>query len=90
MQRVRDFLDRQAADRALLVLSPSRAISEELTRPRGATFGWYRLSWQQLLERLTGKRCLSRLARWASLQKLLRLHPPEPYSELARYPGFTL
>ncbi len=61
-----------------------------MTRPRGATFGWYRLSWQQLLERLTHKRSLSRLARWASLQKLLRLHPPEPYRELARFPGFTV
>jgi len=89
-QRARDFLDEQPANRPLLILSPGRAISEELTRPRAATFGWYRLSWQQLLERLTGKRSLSRLARWASLQKLLRLQPPERYRELAGYPGFTV
>jgi len=48
------------------------------------------LSWQQLLERLTHKRALSRLARWATLQKQLRLNPPEEYRELARFPGFTL
>lgn len=39
---------------------------------------------------MTHKRSLSRLARWASLQKLLRLQPPEPYRELARFPGFTV
>lgn len=71
-------------------MSPSRAISEELSRPREATFGWHRLSWQQLLERLTRKRALSRLARWATLQKMLRLNPPAQYQELARFPGFTL
>ena len=89
-QRARDFLNRQPRQRPLLIVSPNRAISEELTRPGAATFGWYRLSWQQLLERLTGKRSLSRLARWASLQKLLRLQPPERYRELAGYPGFTV
>ncbi|MBN9419780.1 hypothetical protein ABS71_02665 [bacterium SCN 62-11] len=90
MQRARDFLNRQAAHRPLLIVSPSRAISEELTRPREATFGWYRLSWQQLVERLTRKRPLSRLARWATLQKLLRLQPPDRFAEVSRYPGFSL
>lgn len=89
-QRARDFLDRQAAHRPLLVVSPTRAISEELTRPREATFGWYRFSWQQLLERLTHRRSLTRLARWATLQKSLRLQPPEAYRELAAFPGFTV
>ena len=61
-----------------------------MTRPRGATFGWYRFSWQQLLERLSGRRSLTRLARWASLQKQLRQNPPEAYKEVAHFPGFTV
>ncbi|MFN8613959.1 MAG: PD-(D/E)XK nuclease family protein [Vulcanimicrobiota bacterium] len=48
------------------------------------------MSWQQFLERLTGKRSLTRLARWASLQRLLRQQPPEPYRELVHFPGFTV
>lgn len=54
-------------------------VSEELTRELApATFGWYRLSWQQFLEKVISAHCLpqhltavTRLGRWALLQQTL-------------------
>lgn len=91
LEQARRFLERQDPTRPLLVVGPSWGVAEEVVRlvPR-PTFGWLRLSWDQLLWKLVTTQPLERVAAWGCLQRALQEAGPQHFTPIAHLPGFAV